>query len=121
MIDDLFDRRYSPQKYHCVHFVIESAREIYDLDYSTCFVGLTKSLDEALHVSKKREHQNRQIEEPVEGCIVLMTKYDNGSHVGLYYKGRVFHLPQSGAQRITIEQVKTQYKRIRFYEPNLHN
>lgn len=121
MINDLFERKYSPQKYHCVHFVIESAKLIFKSDYSACFIGLTGSLDESIKTSRDTVHKNKRIEKPIEGCIVLMTKYDSGSHVGLYYKGRIFHLSQSGVQRITIEQAKTQYKRIRFYEPNLHN
>lgn len=121
MINDLFEKKYSPQKYHCVHFVIDSAKMIFKNDYSACFIGLTGSLNESIKTSRNTVHKNKRIEKPVEGCIVLMTNYDNSSHVGLYYKGRIFHLSQQGVQRITIEQTKNYFKRIRFYEPNFNN
>lgn len=121
MIEELFNKKYSPQNYHCVHFVIDAAKELFSANYSGCFIGLTSSLDESIKTSRQTVHRNKGIKKPIEGCIVLMTNYDNGSHVGLYYKNRVFHLSQSGVQRITIEQTKNYFKRIRFYEPNLHN
>ena len=121
MIEKLFFREYSPQKYHCVHFVIECAQVIYKLDYTPCFIGLTSSLNETIKTSRTTVHRNKSIESPIEGCIVLMTKYDNSSHVGLYYENRVFHLDEDGAQRITLNQAELQFKRLRFYEPNLLN
>lgn len=120
MINELFKLRYS-QQFHCVHFVIAAAQELYGLDYSPCFVGLTKSLDETLHVSKKREHQNKQINEPREGCIVLMTYPNGSSHVGLFFRQRVFHLIERGVERWSLDDVKLLFKRVRYYEPNLHN
>ena len=121
MIDSLFFREYNPRNYHCVHFVIESAQMIFNKDYSPCFIGLTNSLDETIKTSRNTVHKNKHVVNPSEGCIVLMTKYDNSSHVGLYYESRVFHLDEDGPQRITLEQAKIQFKRIRFYEPNLTN
>ena len=41
MINALFHCEYNPQKFHCVHFVIQAAQLLYGLDYSKCFVGLT--------------------------------------------------------------------------------
>lgn len=121
MIEDLFKKKYDPQNYHCVHFVIDAALDIYKLDYKPCFIGLTGSINETIKTSRDTAHRNKNIDAPIDGCIVLMTKYDNGSHVGLYYKHRVFHLTEDSVQRLTIEQIKLQYKRIRFYEPNLLN
>ena len=121
MIESLFFREYNPKNYHCVHFVIESAQLIYNLDYTPCFIGLTSSLSEILRTSRNTVHRNKAIKQPIDGCVVLMTKYDNSSHVGLYYKNRVFHLDEDGAQRITLEQASQYFKRLRFYEPNLSN
>lgn len=121
MISDLFNLKYS-QQFHCVHFVIAAAKEIYGLDYSPCFVGLTKPLDESLRVSRKREHQNKKLTQPQEGCIVLM-KYPSGSsHVGLFFRNRVFHLIERGVEQWSLDYTQITFNnRVYFYEPNLLN
>ena len=118
---ELFKKRYNPKSYHCVHFLIDSAKFIYGLDYTPCFIGLTGSLDEAVKTSRDTVHRNKKIDNPAEGCIVLMSNYNGSSHVGLYYKGRVFHLTENGVQRPTLQQISLYFKRVRFYEPNLNN
>lgn len=120
MINELFKLRYS-QQFHCVHFVIAAAQELYGLDYSPCFVGLTKSLDQTLKTSRETVHRNKEIKVPIEGCIVLMTYSNGSSHVGLFFRQRVFHLIERGVERWTIDHVKLLFKRVRYYEPNLHN
>jgi hypothetical protein len=120
-MNELFRKRYNPLNYHCVHFVIDAAKELYGLDYSKCFIGLTSSLAETVKTSRNTVHCNKRIGAPHEGCIVLMTYQDGNSHVGLYHQHRIFHLTENCVSRPTIEQVKLMFKRIRFYEPNLNN
>lgn len=121
MIEKLFHCEYDPQRFHCVHFVIEAAQLIYTKDYSGCFIGLTGTLDETIKTSRSTVHQNKRLDKPIEGCIVLMTYQNESSHVGLFYRQRIFHLTEKGVQRITLEQAKPLFKRMRFYEPNLHH
>lgn len=121
MIDELFNRQYDHRRYHCVHFVIDAANTIFELDYAPSFIGLTGSLDETIKTSRETAHRNKQIKNPTNGCIVLMTKQDNSSHVGIYYKNKVLHLTDSGVQLLTLNQIELIFKRVRFYEPNLRN
>nr|WP_250540741.1 hypothetical protein [Acinetobacter pittii] len=86
----LFYCKYDPEKFHCVHFVIKAAKHIYDLDYSPCFVGLAGSLSETIKTSRETVHQNKRIDRPKEGCIVLMTYMNESSHVGLFFRARFF-------------------------------
>lgn len=120
MINKLFRCEYS-QEFHCVHFVIEAAKVIYKLDYSKSFVGLTGTLDETLKTSRSTVIHNKRIKDATNGCIVLMTYVNESSHCGLFFRNRIFHLTEMGVQLITIGQAETLFKRIRFYEPNLHN
>lgn len=120
-ISRLFYLKYDPLRYHCVHFVIEAAQHIYQLDYSKCFIGLTGSIDETLKTSRETVHRNKRIDKPKEGCIVLMTYLNESSHVGLFFRNKIFHLTEQGVQRITLHQAKLLFKRIRYYEPNLHH
>lgn len=120
MIEKLFHYEYS-QSFHCVHFAIEAAKYLYQKDYSLSFIGLTNSLDDAIRTSRSTVIQNTRIDKPKEGCIVLMTYHTGNSHVGIFYKHRIFHLCEQGVQRITLEQARPLFKRIRFYEPNLNH
>ncbi|MHC3124767.1 hypothetical protein NL42_14010 [Acinetobacter sp. GN11] len=120
-IRPLFHLRYDPIKFHCVHFVIAAAKHIYQLDYSQCFIGLTGSIDETLKTSRETVHRNKLIKRPIEGCIVLMTHINGSSHVGLFFRHKVFHLTEQSVQRITLHQAGKIFKRIRYYEPNLYH
>ncbi|ARG16917.1 hypothetical protein B7L44_10145 [Acinetobacter nosocomialis] len=119
-ITELFYCKYDPETFHCVHFVIKAAKHIYSIDYSPCFVGLVQPLSESIKTSRETAHQNKRIDRPIEGCIVLMTYMNESSHVGLFFQNKIFHLCEGGVQRITLEQAKIWFKRIRYYEPNLH-
>lgn len=115
-IDALLDRKYDPEKYHCVHFLIEAADYIFGLDYSDSFIGLTTSLHETLRASRHTATRNRQIKEPVDGTIVLMTNINQSSHVGLFYCGRVLHLSEIGVHFQELRSLERNYSRFRFYE-----
>ncbi len=116
-IDALLDRKYDPEKYHCVHFLIEAAQYLFNQDYSDSFIGLTTSLHETLRTSRHTATRNRQIKEPVDGTIVLMTNINQSSHVGLFYCGKVLHLTEMGAHFLQLITIQRFYKRIRYYEP----
>lgn len=120
MIDELFNLKYS-QEFHCVHFVIAAAKALYNLDYTPCFFGLTDSLDQTIKTSRTTVHRNREIKKAQEQCIVLMTYANGSSHVGLFFRQRIFHLTERGVQRIRLGQAEILFKRIRYYEPNLHH
>ena len=115
-IDALLDRKYDPEKYHCVHFLIEAADYIFGLDYSDSFVGLTTSLHETLRTSRLNARQGRRINTPVDGTVILMTNANQSSHVGLFYCGRVLHLSENGVYFQELRSLERNYSRFRFYE-----
>ncbi|MDU6159533.1 MAG: hypothetical protein E6651_11665 [Acinetobacter sp.] len=119
-IDHLLNRHYDPENYHCVHYVIEAAKDIFGQDYSESFIGLTGSLHETLKTSRNTAVKNRRIDHPIDGSIVLMTNHNQSSHVGLFYCGRVLHLTELGVHYLNIQVLKKFYKRIRYYEPITH-
>lgn len=119
-IDALLDRKYDPEKYHCVHFLIEAAEYLLDVDYTENFIGLTSPLHETLRTSRHTVIKNRlrdKDEKPKQGDIVLMTNAKQSSHVGLFYCDRVLHLTELGVHFLPIQSIHSFYKRIRFYEP----
>lgn len=119
-IDPLLRRKYDPENYHCVHYVIEAAKYLFDLDYSESFIGLTTNLHETLKTSRHTAISNKRISEPIDGAIILMTNINQSSHVGLFYCDRVLHLTELGAHFLPLRAISQTYKRIRFYEPTTH-
>lgn len=115
-IDPLLTRHYDPESYHCVHFLIEAGQYLFDQDYSDSFIGLTSSLHESLKVSRHTVMRHRQIDQPVDGTIVLMTNVKQSSHVGLFYCGRVLHLSEIGVHFQELRSLERNYSRFRFYE-----
>ncbi len=113
----LFEKQYNVQNYHCVHFVIDAARQLLDQDYSASFIGLTASLNESIQTSRRTVIRNKHIKEPIHGCIVLMTSLTGNNHVGLFYCGKVLHLNESGTQYLSMRSLKCFYTRFRYYEP----
>lgn len=113
----LFEMQYNVQNYHCVHFVIDAARQLLDQDYSKSFIGLTASLKDSIQTSRKTVIRNKHIKEPKNGCIVLMTSLTGNNHVGLFYGNKVLHLNESGTQYLSLLMLKCFYTRFRFYEP----
>lgn len=115
-VDALLDRRYDPRSYHCVHFLIEAAQYLFNKDYSASFLGLTGDLAQSIRTSRDTTVQNKRLEKPIEGCIVLMTNLLNSSHVGLFYCGRVLHLSENGVYFQELRSLERNYSRFRFYE-----
>lgn len=115
-IDPLLNRKYDANKYHCVHFVVDAAKYLFDVDYSSHFLGLTGTVDESLKASRRNFNQAKKLEKPVNNCIVLMTNLMNRSHVGLFYDNHVLHLSEQGALFQTLRTLDRHYSRFRFYE-----
>lgn len=115
-IDPLLNRKYDASKYHCVHFVIDAAKYLFDVDYSSHFLGLTGTVNESLNASRHNFNQAKKLEKPVNQCIVLMTDLMNRSHVGLFYCNHVLHLTESGVYFQTLRTLEKNCSRFRFYE-----
>lgn len=115
-IDPLLPKQYDAQHYHCIHFLIDAAKYLLEQDYSNSFLGLTGSLDQTIQTSRSTVIQNKRLDVPINGCIVLMTNLINGSHVGLFYCDRVLHLSERGVRFETLRSLDRLYSRFRFYE-----
>jgi len=115
-IDSLLNRKYDANKYHCVHFVVDAAKYLFDVDYSKHFLGLTGTVNESLNASRHNFRQAKKLEKPKDGCVVLMTNLMNESHVGLFYSNHVLHLSEQGALFQTLRTLDRNYSRFRFYE-----
>ena len=114
-IDCLLDRQHDRENYHCVHFVIEAGEYLFGYDFTDNFLGLSNPLDRNGNPSRHTVKNSERVQAPTDGTVVLMTKLDNGLHVGLYLDGRVLHLTEQGVRFETVRALGRMYKRIRYY------
>jgi hypothetical protein len=114
-IDVLLDKRYDSDNYHCVHFVIDAGKHLFNYDFSPNFLGLDKALTHNGAPSRHTVAHSQRADTPSDGTVVLITKLDNGLHVGLYLDGRVLHLTEQGVRFETVRALGRMYKRIRYY------
>ena len=115
-IDPLLNRSFDRDNYHCVHFLIDAGKYLFDYDFSHCFLGLTGSLNTTLSPNKHSMSRGQLVTSPADGTIVLMMTLDNRHHVGLCYCGRVLHLSELGPRFEAMRSIKRQYKKVRFYD-----
>lgn len=114
-IDPLLDKQYNADSYHCVHFVIDAGKYLFGYDYSVNFLGLGEPLSINGAPSRHTVSHSIRVAKPDDGTVVLMNKFDNGLHVGLFVSGRVLHLSETGVRYETVRTLERNYKRIRFY------
>ena len=114
-IDPLLDRQYNADSYHCVHFVIDAGKYLFGYDFSVNFLGLGEPLSINGAPSRHTVSHSVRATKPSDGTVVLITKLDNGLHVGLYLDGRVLHLTEQGVRFETVRALGRMYKRIRYY------
>lgn len=114
-IDVLLDKRYDSDNYHCVHFVIDAGKHLFNYDFSANFLGLDKSLTHNGTPSRHTVANAERTHTPINGTVVLMNRFDNALHVGLYIDERVLHLSEAGVRYETIRTLQRSYKRIRYY------
>lgn len=115
-VDPLLNRKFDRDHYHCVHFLIDAGKHLFDYDFSHCFLGLTGSLNNPLNLSKDNVSKGELQAKPSNGSIMLTLTLDNKHHVGLYYCGRILHLSERGPRFETLRSIKRQYKKVRFYD-----
>lgn len=103
MIDQFLDKKYRKGSYNCGHFTADVWYFLTgERKYQLCEQNLQSSVFSLIRLNKEQEP-----------CIVLMRAGE--LHSGIYYRGFVYHLLQSGVQSDTIENLKLLYS-LSFYK-----
>ena len=115
-IDPLLNRKFDPDNYHCVHFLIDAGKHLFNYDFSHCFLGLTGSLNASLRPTKAGMKQVALVDKPSDVTIMLAQSLDNKHHVGLCYCNRFIHLPENGPRFETLRSINRRYKKVKLYD-----
>lgn len=113
-VDQYFNREYDIRKYNCAHLVCEAWKDLTGFDLAGVLRGfLSGAKDRRTILSDLRKM--RQLDEPVDPCIVLMQQGRNAPHVGLYVRGRVLHIREQGVHFQPLDVVSIGFPKVRFY------
>ena len=102
---ELFNREYS-QQYTCNEFACEAWQKITGED-------LSKRLNDHLNgVGSFKELVASE-----SPCIAFFSINKKlGTHVGVFYKGKILHLSMRGVQYVPLEFVMIGFREVRFYK-----
>lgn len=110
---ELMGRRLAPD-YNCAHFVCDLWQVETGEDIRHSFEGLLMPA-EARRADLRVKACFNRVRRPVSPCIVLLRRARATPHVGVYVRGRVTHLADSGPIRQPLEVASLGYKSVRFY------
>lgn len=76
-----------------------------------------KSIANAFRIALHTDHGFVQLEKPVDYCVVLMSKLANNNphHIGVYYKGKVFHALPFGNLYQDLYSLTDQFKLTEYW------
>jgi hypothetical protein len=115
-VDKYLDRKFNLQNYNCWDLVREAWLELKGVDVG----NRTPNPPTALSRIKRFRDQEKdftKLEKPESPCIALFKRPKLIPHVGIYYKGKVLHLPETGAAYQAVELImKTGFTQVGYYK-----
>lgn len=58
----------------------------------------------------------RRLEAPVSPCLVLMQRPRSLPHVGVYLRGKVLHIQETGVEFVPVDIASRGFKTVKFYQ-----
>ncbi len=113
-VDKYLNKVYDKRAYNCAHFVAEVWLDMFGYDLSIALTGFMRPRKERL-VAIKDLRCFKKIDSPQDPCIVLFENKKETLHVGMYLRGRVLHIRQSGVHFELLETVSVPFKKVSFY------
>lgn len=115
MIDQFFNRIYNRKTYNCAHFVSEVFKSETGRDIAHIMKGFLLPPDER-SAKPEIKHNFTRLATPHSPCIVLMSRARTEPHVGLFLRGKVFHLTETGGvQFMPLGIASLGFTKTRFY------
>lgn len=102
-LDQFLDRQYDKANYNCAHLVCDAWEAETGQPLRDVLAGFLVPPG-ARQVDWSKRHALRPLRAPESPCIVLMRRPRQSAHVGLFVRGKVLHITESGValQRLSI-------------------
>lgn len=113
-LDAFFNRVYNKESYNCAHFVCDVWESITgnSIDHKLeCFLVPSASR----HAGFSLRKEFRKLKHPESPCIVLMQRKGNAPHVGLFVRGKVIHIHETGVEFQPVDVASRGFSKIGYY------
>lgn len=107
ILDDYLAKEHRGVDYNCLHFAREAWRDLTGEDLPATELRITKKVVKSF----------KRLDNPVDPCVVLMRRKFATPHIGIYYRGKVLHLRESGAEFFPLPVATLGFTTVRFYLP----
>jgi hypothetical protein len=111
--DQFMGRVYNARSYNCAHFVCDVWEQETGQHIGDTLAGV-------LHAPRERKlklpdvHRVTVLASPESPCLVLMRNRWE-SHVGVYLRGKVLHLIETGVQYVPLDVACIGFPKVRFF------
>lgn len=113
-VDVLLYRRYDARHYNCAHFVVEAWEYLFGQSISDKMHGFLCSIKER-KVSFGLRRDFFPLSKPKSPCLVWMSRIGYPPHVGIFLRGRILHIQNSGPVFQSVYLATLGFKKIRYY------
>lgn len=113
-VDKYLHLTYDKRAFNCAHFVALVWLELTGQDIGPNVAGLARPRAER-HVSIAPLRTFKRLQQPTSPCIVMLNRPRTEPHIGVYLRGKVLHITQSGVAFDFVEVAASGFKDVRYY------
>jgi len=114
-IDKFFHKKYNINTYNCAHFVCEVWEYLTGEPIAHKLTGILRPQKER-EVGLQLRRQFKRITAPETPCLALMQRRGSAPHVGIFLRGRIFHIKELGVEFQPVEVASFGFDKIGFYK-----
>lgn len=115
-IDQFLDRRYNRRFYHCGHLLCEAWEAETGEPLREALAGFLLAPEER-RASWSLLRSLRPLTGPASPAIVLMRRPRSPCHVGMFIRGKVLHIRETGVAYQPLSLARLGFPLIGFYRP----
>lgn len=114
VVDDFLDRMPIPERYNCFDFAREVRLAHDGLDLVVYFPWLGQRFDHR-HVQGSHMRRIQRSAFAIDGSFCVYQRPRSQPHIGIWWKKKVLHLPESGAIYEAQENILRRYPYVSYF------
>lgn len=112
---EFFFKTYDAENYHCAHFVCDVwEKETGHSIRNEMFGFLFPPKDQVVDMSLRSKF--KKLSAPKSPCLVLMHGKGIDPHVGIFLRGRVFHMSKKHVEWMPLQIATLGFTKVGFYD-----
>lgn len=117
-VDPFLDRRFDRTRYNCLDFAAEVWMAAEGQDVRALLDGLVSTAPADRRVRREHRRAFVRLDRPHDPCLVLMQRTRSTPHAGVYVRGRILHLKETGVEYQPAHIAALGFDRVGYYLPH---